>query len=101
LTPGPSMPGDAEIIGIALAPADRGSCDEILQNADLAMYEAKSSGRRTYLASACPNIGYSHQISGPLLILASETESRSAARFEQSATSIWLSVIQSWRLTGK
>jgi hypothetical protein len=29
------------------------------------------------------------------------TESRSAARFEQSAISIWLSVIQSWRLTAK
>jgi len=35
-------------IGIALAPTDGTSCDEILQNADLAMYEAKSSGRRTY-----------------------------------------------------
>jgi diguanylate cyclase (GGDEF)-like protein/PAS domain S-box-containing protein len=35
-------------IGIALAPTDGASCDEILQNADLAMYEAKSSGRRTY-----------------------------------------------------
>jgi diguanylate cyclase (GGDEF)-like protein len=35
-------------IGIALAPTDGVSCDEILQNADLAMYEAKSSGRRTY-----------------------------------------------------
>jgi diguanylate cyclase (GGDEF)-like protein/PAS domain S-box-containing protein len=35
-------------IGIALAPADGASCDEILQNADLAMYEAKSSGRKTY-----------------------------------------------------
>jgi diguanylate cyclase (GGDEF)-like protein len=35
-------------IGIALAPTDGASCDEILQSADLAMYEAKSSGRRTY-----------------------------------------------------
>jgi len=35
-------------IGIALAPTDGTSCDEILQNADLAMYQAKSSGRRTY-----------------------------------------------------
>jgi diguanylate cyclase (GGDEF)-like protein/PAS domain S-box-containing protein len=35
-------------IGIALAPTDGSSCEEILQNADLAMYEAKSSGRRTY-----------------------------------------------------
>ena len=35
-------------IGIALAPRDGSDCDQILQNADLAMYEAKSSGRRTY-----------------------------------------------------
>lgn len=35
-------------IGIALAPKDGADCDQILQNADLAMYEAKSSGRRTY-----------------------------------------------------
>jgi diguanylate cyclase (GGDEF)-like protein/PAS domain S-box-containing protein len=35
-------------IGIAIAPADGTSSDQILQNADLAMYEAKSSGRRTY-----------------------------------------------------
>ena len=35
-------------VGIALAPADGATCDEIVQNADLAMYEAKSSGRRTY-----------------------------------------------------
>jgi len=35
-------------IGIALAPRDGRDCDQILQNADLAMYEAKSSGRRTY-----------------------------------------------------
>jgi diguanylate cyclase (GGDEF)-like protein/PAS domain S-box-containing protein len=35
-------------IGVAIAPADGISSDQILQNADLAMYEAKSSGRRTY-----------------------------------------------------
>jgi diguanylate cyclase (GGDEF)-like protein/PAS domain S-box-containing protein len=35
-------------IGIAIAPADGISSDQILQNADLAMYEAKSSGRRTH-----------------------------------------------------
>jgi diguanylate cyclase (GGDEF)-like protein/PAS domain S-box-containing protein len=35
-------------IGIAIAPGDGTSSDQILQNADLAMYEAKSSGRRTY-----------------------------------------------------
>jgi diguanylate cyclase (GGDEF)-like protein len=35
-------------IGIAIAPTDGTSSDQILQNADLAMYEAKSSGRRTY-----------------------------------------------------
>jgi diguanylate cyclase (GGDEF)-like protein/PAS domain S-box-containing protein len=35
-------------IGVAFAPKDGAGCDQILQNADLAMYEAKSSGRRTY-----------------------------------------------------
>jgi diguanylate cyclase (GGDEF)-like protein len=35
-------------IGIAMAPADGISSDQILQKADLAMYEAKSSGRRTH-----------------------------------------------------
>jgi diguanylate cyclase (GGDEF)-like protein/PAS domain S-box-containing protein len=35
-------------IGVALAPQDGADCDQILQNADLAMYEAKSSGRRTH-----------------------------------------------------
>lgn len=35
-------------IGIALAPSQGSTCDEILQNADLAMYDAKSSGKRTY-----------------------------------------------------
>ena len=34
-------------IGIAIAPTDGSNSDQILQNADLAMYEAKSSGRRT------------------------------------------------------
>lgn len=35
-------------IGIAVAPSQGSTCDEILQNADLAMYDAKSSGKRTY-----------------------------------------------------
>jgi diguanylate cyclase (GGDEF)-like protein len=35
-------------IGIALAPKDGTHLDRILQNADLAMYSAKSDGRRTY-----------------------------------------------------
>lgn len=35
-------------IGISIAPRDGSNSDQILQNADLAMYEAKSSGRRTY-----------------------------------------------------
>ena len=35
-------------IGIAIAPGDGRTCEELLQNADLAMYEAKSSGRKTY-----------------------------------------------------
>src|ERR1700733_4652171 len=35
-------------IGIAIAPTDGTSSDQILQDGDLAMYEAKSSGRRTY-----------------------------------------------------
>ena len=35
-------------IGIALAPRDGSDTDHILKNADLAMYAAKTSGRRTY-----------------------------------------------------
>jgi diguanylate cyclase (GGDEF)-like protein len=35
-------------IGIALAPQDSGDLDQLLKNADLAMYEAKADGRRTY-----------------------------------------------------
>jgi diguanylate cyclase (GGDEF)-like protein len=35
-------------IGIALAPQDGTDLDQILKNADLAMYAAKAAGRRTY-----------------------------------------------------
>ena len=35
-------------IGIALAPEDGNALDQILKNADMAMYAAKSAGRRTY-----------------------------------------------------
>ena len=35
-------------IGVALAPEDGTDLDELLKNADLAMYSAKSDGRRTY-----------------------------------------------------
>ena len=35
-------------IGIAFSTEDGMSCEEIVRNADLAMYEAKSAGRRTY-----------------------------------------------------
>jgi diguanylate cyclase (GGDEF)-like protein/PAS domain S-box-containing protein len=45
---GPHQVVSDSSIGIALAPRDGHDCDQILQNADLAMYEAKSSGRRTY-----------------------------------------------------
>jgi diguanylate cyclase (GGDEF)-like protein len=35
-------------IGIAFAPDHGATCDELLQNADLAMYNAKSAGKRTH-----------------------------------------------------
>ena len=35
-------------VGIALAPRDGSDIDQILKNADLAMYAAKAAGRRTY-----------------------------------------------------
>lgn len=35
-------------IGVAVAPQDGADLDQLLKNADLAMYEAKSDGRRTY-----------------------------------------------------
>jgi diguanylate cyclase (GGDEF)-like protein len=35
-------------IGIAMAPGDGTDLDQLLKNADLAMYSAKSDGRRTY-----------------------------------------------------
>jgi diguanylate cyclase (GGDEF)-like protein len=35
-------------IGVALAPQDGADLDELLKNADLAMYGAKADGRRTY-----------------------------------------------------
>jgi diguanylate cyclase (GGDEF)-like protein len=44
---GHQLTADASI-GIALAPQHGADLDQILKNADLAMYSAKASGRRTY-----------------------------------------------------
>jgi diguanylate cyclase (GGDEF)-like protein/PAS domain S-box-containing protein len=44
---GHQVTSDASI-GIALAPQDGADLDQILKNADLAMYAAKSAGRRTW-----------------------------------------------------
>ena len=44
---GHQVTADASI-GIALAPQDGSDIDQILKNADLAMYAAKAAGRRTY-----------------------------------------------------
>jgi diguanylate cyclase (GGDEF)-like protein len=35
-------------IGVAIAPADGSDIDQLIMNADLAMYDAKAAGRRTY-----------------------------------------------------
>ena len=35
-------------IGIAIAPDDGSTLDQLLKNADLAMYDAKNAGRRTF-----------------------------------------------------
>jgi diguanylate cyclase (GGDEF)-like protein len=44
---GQEISADASI-GIAVAPADGSKLEDLLKNADLAMYDAKSSGRHTY-----------------------------------------------------
>jgi diguanylate cyclase (GGDEF)-like protein len=44
---GHQVTADASI-GIALAPNDASDLDQLLKNADLAMYSAKADGRRTY-----------------------------------------------------
>jgi diguanylate cyclase (GGDEF)-like protein len=44
---GHQLSSDASI-GVAVAPADGSEIDQLIKNADLAMYDAKSSGRRTF-----------------------------------------------------
>jgi predicted signal transduction protein with EAL and GGDEF domain len=49
----PIMVGDHQVqvgvsVGIAFAPADGGGADQLLKNADLALYRAKAEGRGTY-----------------------------------------------------
>jgi diguanylate cyclase (GGDEF)-like protein len=44
---GHQLSSDASI-GVAIAPADGSEIDQLIKNADLAMYDAKSSGRRTF-----------------------------------------------------
>ena len=44
---GHQLSADASI-GIAMAPADGNEIDQLIKHADLAMYEAKSSGRRAF-----------------------------------------------------
>jgi len=45
---GPYMLTADASIGVAIAPKDGKTCEVLLQNADLAMYEAKSSGKKSY-----------------------------------------------------
>lgn len=49
-------------IGISLYPDDAGSAGGLLANADVAMYEAKSSGRAGYVFYPAADAGKSEQL---------------------------------------
>ena len=88
---GHHLAADASI-GIALAPEHGTELDQILKNADLAMYDAKASGRRTYRFFA-PEMDAQLRARRQLevdLRQAIQANSRIAVRIKRANTIAWI-----------